>query len=86
MICVEREVGILMDGVLIKIRFLWIGKVLYSEVKRSKFDLDGIVGCIFFSIYGKCGSMKDVENVLFGLFEYDVVLWNVMLVVYFEIG
>lgn len=84
--CAEREVGISMDGVSIKIRSLWIGKALHSEVKRSKFDSDGIVGCTLLSTYGKCGSMKDAENVLSGLSEHDVVPWNAMLVAYLETG
>lgn len=81
---VEYEVVI--SELLVKLKFLERGRVIYVDVIREGCDLDIFVGNILMSMYGKLGSVVDVERVFEKLFKCDVVLWNMMFVVFVDDG
>lgn len=69
-----------------EVRFLGKGKVVYVDVWRYGLDCDVFVGSSLISMYLKLGSIVDVRRVFEGLFCWNMVCWNVMLVGYVVYG
>ncbi|KAI5058617.1 hypothetical protein GOP47_0026787 [Adiantum capillus-veneris] len=45
---------------------------------------DEYVGTALVSMYGKCGCLKDVENIFSQMQKHDVTLWNIMIALYVQ--
>lgn len=60
-------------------------KVIYVDVwKRVYIVDDGFILRILISVYGRFGFIMDVWNVFDGLFDQNVVFFNVIFVVFYE--
>eukprot|EP00250_Pteridium_aquilinum_P018875 c24220_g1_i1 orf=301-1065(+) len=62
------------------------GKDLHADIRRLGFDTNLFVASALVTMYGRCGSVSNAENVFCGLLEHDAVLWTAMLSVYVEQG
>eukprot|EP00250_Pteridium_aquilinum_P021109 c25026_g4_i1 orf=531-3017(-) len=78
--------GLIKDVQLTKLGILSIGQALHVDARRKGFALDFVVGSVLVTMYGKCGTILDAENVFVGLPEHDRALWNAMLSAYIEVG
>lgn len=58
--------------------------VLYVYVWRKGYDEDMFVSSVFVIMYGSCVSILDMKEVFKRLVDRDVVLWNLLFVVYIE--
>lgn len=70
----------------IKMKALEKLRAVHAEAQRHGCDSDLFVGSALISMYGKCKSIEDAENVFNGLTKGDVVVWNAMLAAYAEQG
>lgn len=59
-IFVEEEDDCVLDGGLVKIWFLYIGKVIYVEFWSRGYNENVFIGSVVVSMYGKCVSVSDV--------------------------
>lgn len=66
--------------------FLEIGQVLHADAERKGFSSDSFVVSMLVSLYGKCGLIKEAENLFLRLFDRDVVLWSSMISAFVEQG
>lgn len=62
------------------------GKDLHADVRGLGFDSNIFVASTLVTMYGKCGSVSDAEDVFGGLLKHDLVSWTAMLCVYVEQG
>lgn len=81
----EKEGIWFVSGFFVEVIFLNYGKVVYGYVWRKGLDLDVFVGCIFVSMYCKCGSVVDVYSVFSFLLEWNVIVWNIIFVLFVEL-
>lgn len=56
------------------------GRWIYVEVISCGLEFDLYIGIILVDMYFSFGDIEDVWNVFDVLFEYDVVLWNVIII------
>eukprot|EP00250_Pteridium_aquilinum_P021965 c25273_g10_i1 orf=214-2037(+) len=69
-----------------KTMLLEIGQVLQFDAQRRGCLCDVRVGNTLLSMYGKCGTIVDAEELFKVLPHRDIVSWNVMLSAYVEQG
>ncbi|KAJ7517631.1 hypothetical protein O6H91_21G032400 [Diphasiastrum complanatum] len=62
------------------------GKELHSDIIRSGFEPDVIVGNTLVDMYAKCGCIEDAREVFINMNERSVVSWNVMIAGYAQQG
>lgn len=77
----ELENDVFVDGQSIKVKSLGKVKVIHAGLQRKGHHTDMVVANSLISMYGKCGSTRDAENIFEGLTDCDVVSWNAMLTV-----
>lgn len=85
-ILAEKEEGTLVDEHLVKVMSLEIGRALHADAKRKGHGENTLLGTTLVSMYGKCGTILEVENVFCGLSMHDVVSWSAILSAYVEQG
>lgn len=69
-----------------KIADIGEGRRIHADAVRHGVDLDIYVGSTLVSMYAKCGSIVDAQQVFDGLFQRDIVSWNAMLTAYAQQG
>lgn len=65
---------------------LEVGRLLHATVRSKGFGADAHTVTTMVSMYGKCGAIKEAENVFVGATHTDVILWNSLLSAYVEVG
>ncbi|KAJ7534652.1 hypothetical protein O6H91_13G104300 [Diphasiastrum complanatum] len=58
------------------------GKQLHSDIIRSGFESDMIVGNALIDMYAKCGYMEDAHEVFIKMNERDAISWTAMIAGY----
>lgn len=81
----DKKHGIV-DGRSVKVKSLEWGKRIHEEARKKDFDLHVFVGNALITMYGKCGTIMESEDVFCKLANRDVVSWNGMLAAYVEQG
>ena len=61
-----------------------IGKALHADALKKGFASNAYVGNNLVSMYGKCAMILEAEHAFEGLFQSNIVSWNVMLSAYVE--
>lgn len=82
----ERESNPIGDLQLTKAEPLALGKELHANARRKGYDSDVFVGNTLVSMYRKCGSIVEAQDVFDRLSQPDKVSWNAMLVAYAQQG
>lgn len=82
----EKEELSVAAGLTLQVDCLHMGKVIHAEVQRRCFGSDAFVCSTLVSMYGKCGSVIDAQNVFDGMFHRDVVSWTAILMAYVQQG
>eukprot|EP00250_Pteridium_aquilinum_P015153 c22412_g1_i1 orf=86-3610(+) len=59
-----------------------IGQSLHADVWKRGLGSDPYISSALVSLYGKCGSIKEAENVFVAFCKPDIMLWNAMLLAY----
>ncbi|KAJ7540086.1 hypothetical protein O6H91_10G001200 [Diphasiastrum complanatum] len=62
------------------------GKQLHSDIIRSGFEPDVVVGNTLVDMYAKCGCLEDARQVFNKMIEKDVVSWSAMIAGYVQNG
>ncbi|KAJ7541880.1 hypothetical protein O6H91_10G080800 [Diphasiastrum complanatum] len=62
-----------------RIPALEMGKQLHSDIIKSGFESDIIVGSTLVDMYAKCGCIEDACQVFNNMHQRDVVSWNAMI-------
>lgn len=62
------------------------GRALHVDARKKGYDADVFVGNTLISMYGKCGSIMDAQEVFYSMPCHDLVSWNAMLAVYTQHG
>lgn len=75
----EEEVKVLVDGQLLGMDSLQKVKAIHVEARNMCYKADVFVINALVSVYGKCGSVLDAQNIFDGVFKRDVVSWNSIL-------
>lgn len=70
----------------VRVQTLHRGKELHMDAASMGFATDIFVCNCLISMYAKCGSLKDAEQVFSGMSERDVVSWNAMSAAYAQLG
>jgi pentatricopeptide repeat protein len=63
-----------------------IGRSLHAYARRHGFESDETVCSALVIFYGKCGMIREAENVFLSLSEWTFVSWTAMLSAYLELG
>lgn len=82
----EKEEETIVEGHPVRVYALQKGRAIHAAVLRGHHESDGIVANALVSMYGKCGSIVDAENVFKSLSFRDLMSWNVMLAAYCRQG
>ncbi|KAI5080239.1 hypothetical protein GOP47_0005718 [Adiantum capillus-veneris] len=61
-------------------------RALHNDARRMGLGADVYILTTLVSVYCKCGSIEEAENVFSVLLRHDVVTWNAMLAAYVEQG
>lgn len=69
-----------------KLKNMENGKLIYADAYGKGWESDVFICCTLISLFGKCGSIPDAENVFDGLSTQNVVLRNAMLAAYTQEG
>ncbi|KAJ7551491.1 hypothetical protein O6H91_06G017400 [Diphasiastrum complanatum] len=69
-----------------RIAALELGKQVHSDIIKSGFEYDVIVGNTLVGMYAKCGCIEDACQVFNSMIERDAVSWNVMIAGYAQQG
>ncbi|KAH7282103.1 hypothetical protein KP509_35G011900 [Ceratopteris richardii] len=85
LLAIEEEPAYMLGRKIKKVS-LDIGRAIHTDAQMMGFDRDVFFGSMLVSMYGKCGSVVDAENVFEGLVNCDVVAWTAMLSCYGEQG
>lgn len=85
-ILAEEEEAIIVEGQATKVVSLDISQALHLDAERKGFTSDAFVVSTLVSAYGKCGIIKEAENMFHKLYERDVVSWSAMISAYVEQG
>lgn len=62
------------------------GKKLHADAQSKGFTSDAFVASAIVSMYGKCGTIVEAEDVFGAVFQPNIVLWNAMLSAYVKQG
>ncbi|KAJ7568443.1 hypothetical protein O6H91_01G033100 [Diphasiastrum complanatum] len=62
------------------------GKQLHSQIVKSGFEADMIVGNSLVNMYAKCGSIEHARQVFSNMCETDVLSWNALIAGYAQEG
>lgn len=81
-ILASKEEDVDVDGMQMKVKSLHLGKTLHCHAWLDGHHMDVCIGNTLVSMYGKCGSLVDAQNVFNGLPHVTTVSWNVMLAAY----
>lgn len=84
-ILAEEEDSI-MDGLYMKMGSLGRAKALHLDARRKGYDSDVFVGSTLISVYGKCGSTVDAQQVFEALPRRNVVSWNALIAAYAQLN
>ena len=71
-----QQENVVREGKTLKEISLEFGRLQHSLARRKGMDSDIFVSSSLISMYGKCGSIVDAENVFAGLLQRDSVSWN----------
>lgn len=83
----NEELGKEIEGsTAIRVEWLTRVKTIHHEISRKGYDANVFVGSTLISVYGKCGSLVDAQNVFDKLDDRTVVSWNAMLAAHVELG
>ena len=74
------------NGISSKIISLEIGRALHEDINKGGYAKDTSIANTLTSMYGKCGSIPDAENVFSEVQCYDTISCNSMLSAYVESG
>lgn len=93
-VCVLQAIGVLaekeesefLDGRSSREKWLGKGKAIHSEVRRLGCDSDVFVGNTLVSMYGKCESVADAEEMFHAVRRRNVISWTAMLAAYVQQG
>lgn len=77
-VCLFKACGSTLD--------LVCGKQLHSDARMKGLAADIFVGNTLMSMYGKCGSLEEAEDVFRELSSHNIVSWCVLLSVYVDQG
>ncbi|KAI5079002.1 hypothetical protein GOP47_0006673 [Adiantum capillus-veneris] len=80
----EKGDNCLFEGRPVKRKALEIGKALFADARMRGFVSDVAVSTALLSMYGKCGAIKEAEDVFLGLSHHNLLSWNAMLSAYVE--
>lgn len=83
----EKEASVLTgDGSPTTLESLRKGKTIHAEARSRGYESDVFVGSALISLYGKCGSIADAQDVFDRLPKRDVVVWNAILAAHVQLG
>ncbi|KAH7296611.1 hypothetical protein KP509_26G030400 [Ceratopteris richardii] len=85
-IIAEQEKGLLFEEQLVKVMSLDIARALHNDARRRGFISDSFVCNILINVYGKCGSIKEAEDIFSGMPVRDIVTSTSMLTALVEQG
>lgn len=85
-ILAEKKEANMPKGLTNKRVSLKIGQAIHSDACRRGFALDAVIGNALVTMYGKCGTFTETEDLFSLLSERDTVSWNALLSVYVEQG
>ncbi|KAH7420556.1 hypothetical protein KP509_13G012100 [Ceratopteris richardii] len=77
-----EEEGMAIDGQMVKMKALMIGRGIHEELKQKGFQSHPFVSSSLINMYGKCGDIREAESVFRGLSRRDVVSWTAILAAY----
>lgn len=69
-----------------RFKHLGKGKELHADALRKGYLSDVFVGNALVTMYGRCGSLEDAQDVFENLLSRDVVTWNALLDMYVRHG
>ncbi|KAH7428465.1 hypothetical protein KP509_09G002900 [Ceratopteris richardii] len=82
----EKDERYLVDGSDLGVIPLLIGQALHNDSELLGVALDSFVANTLVSMYGKCGAVKEAEQIFCTAFNCDAVAWNAMASTYVEQG
>lgn len=82
----EGEDAISLKGQVVKRRCLDLGKALHADARKEGYASELVVGNTLMSMYGKCGALKEAEDVFRAIPDVNTVSWNVLLSTCIEQG
>lgn len=82
----EKQQSFVMDGHVSEAMPLQIGRALHTDAQMMDFGSDTFFGTGLLSMYGKCGSVLEAEDLFSTLSERDIVSWNVLISTYVQQG
>lgn len=82
----EIERNARLDANYVKVESLQIGKELHANVVFRGFESHMFISNTLVTMYAKCGSILDAEQVFCMLSHCDLVSWNLMLAAYSQMG
>lgn len=85
-ILAEKEAGEFVEGNGTTSMALQIGRALHEDVRRKGFESEIYISNILITVYGKCRSIMEAEEVFHRMSEHNIVSWNAMLLAYNEQG
>lgn len=62
------------------------GLEIHDYIKKRRLECKSFVGNSLVAMYGRCGRLEDAPQVFDKILERDVVLWNVIIEGYAQIG
>lgn len=62
------------------------GLEIHDYIKKRRLECKSFVGSSLVAMYGRCGRLEDAPQVFDKILERDVVLWNVIIEGYAQIG
>ncbi|MCO5576100.1 hypothetical protein L7F22_029907 [Adiantum nelumboides] len=80
----EKEDDCLFEGRSVKRKALEIGTALLADARMRCLMSDIVVRTALLSMYGKCGAIKEAEDVFLGLSHHNLLSWNSMLSAYVQ--
>ena len=63
---------------------LEIGRALHSDSRRKGYFSDNLVGNTLLTMYSKCGTIEEAENVFGAMPHHDVISWTAMISAYVQ--